>query len=92
MEFRLGLESMTPSPNFSLPPLSYHLDTVKSLKEDRIKLTAPLFCQLIPHVSSFKSVNTTIIKGTMSNQVIVVENLMLSIIEESPMIQITQIV
>jgi hypothetical protein len=34
-------------------PIAYKIDNLKSIKEDKIKLTAPIFCQLSPLIQGF---------------------------------------
>lgn len=39
----------------AIMPAAYKIDNIKSIKEDKIKLTAPIFCQLEPLVKGFNA-------------------------------------
>ena len=39
-------------------PVAYKIENIKSIKEDKIKLTAPIFCQLEPSMNGFNVTNS----------------------------------
>jgi len=64
MNFNINLEDMKTS---NENPISITLDSVKSIKEDRIKLTAPLFCKTTPSLTGFKTLNSTLLTGPIAS-------------------------
>ncbi len=52
MNFKIELAAMKTSNEL---PLSYKIESLKAIKEEKIKLTAPLFCSIQPNTDSFKA-------------------------------------
>lgn len=65
IEFKVPLASMTPSDVYSQPPITYKIDSIKSIKEEKIGLTAPMFCKLRPSVQNFNVTNNTQLEGAI---------------------------
>lgn len=63
MNFKISLDELNTSGE---RPLSFTLDSVRSIKEEKIKLTAPLFCKPSPAISGLTILNTTQLVGPIS--------------------------
>jgi hypothetical protein len=69
---------MTPEDTFSDPPLMYRVNSVSALKEERVRLTAPLFCHIEPYLDNFTSLNeTSLLSMLRDNQAILLDDLLI---------------
>lgn len=65
------------------------------MKEEKIRLTAPMFCKLAPHVDKFQILNNTVLTGKSAlvdgfgSQALVLDDLVLYLVEGNTMIQMT---
>jgi hypothetical protein len=59
MNTSIDLINIAPSQSFSEPPLAYKIESIKSMKEEKIRLTAPMFCKTAPHLERFPILNNT---------------------------------
>jgi hypothetical protein len=88
MNFKVSLDDLNTSEE---RPLSFTLDSVRSIKEEKIKLTAPLFCKPSPAISGLTVLNTTQLVGpiTIDDQggrpnFVLLEDLLIYLIPDSP--------
>ena len=65
LEFKVPLQDMTPLVTYGSPPITYSVQSITSIKEQRIRLTAPMFCSLVPHIDNFTAYSDTSITGLL---------------------------
>lgn len=44
-------------------PIGYSIDQIRAVKEEKIRLTPPLFCKIAPEVKGFSVINSTLLNG-----------------------------
>jgi hypothetical protein len=72
-------------------PIGYTIDSIKSMKEERIRLTPPLFCKMAPQIEGFKAINFTTLKGIPKHknnhsELIFLDDIVLYLINSNPKI------